>query len=126
MSFITYSATLSVYDPKAKWAMAEDDPNQIVEWRQASKPKPTKAQLDALKPPMEKEYAMKLLREERDKKLAECDWRMTVDYINPDQELWTIYREELRQVPNRVESGTYSIGLSEDGELIFNDWPTSP
>lgn len=125
MSFISYSEAISVYDPDARFMIADNDLNQI-EWTHQSKTTPTKAQLDALIPSLEKDHAMSLLRTERDQKLADSDWRMTTDYINPDQELWLLYREELRKVPNRVESGTYSIGLSESGELIFNNWPSAP
>jgi len=57
------------------------------------------AELEAAEP-------LRLLREERDKKLAETDWRATVDYPGNDKQLWLDYRQALRDVteqdPNNV------------------------
>jgi len=57
------------------------------------------AELEAVEP-------LRLLREERDKKLAATDWRATVDYPGNDKQLWLDYRQALRDVteqdPNNV------------------------
>ena len=41
---------------------------------------------------------MRLLREERDRRLAATDWRATIDYPGDDQAAWLEYRQALRDV----------------------------
>ena len=125
MSFISYSEAIAVYDPDARFVIEDNDLNRV-EWTHQSKATPTKEQLDALFPSLEKDHAMSFLRIERDKKLADSDWRMTTDYAGADSEQWRAYRLELRNIPNRVDSGEFTVFLSESGELIFNNWPIPP
>ena len=47
-------------------------------------------ELDAAEP-------MKLLREERNKRLSECDWRANADLTLSDD--WKTYRQALRDLP---------------------------
>ena len=63
---------------------------------------------------------MRLLRIERNRRLAETDWRMTNDYPNSDQAQWVSYRTQLRNLPATIEPT-----LDEQGNLIV-DWPTAP
>ena len=46
---------------------------------------------------------MRLLRQERDKKLTETDWRATVDYPGSDQDEWKTYRQALRDLPSTYQ-----------------------
>ena len=71
------------------------------------------AELEAAEP-------MRLLRIERNRRLAETDWRMTNDYPNSDQAQWVSYRTQLRNLPATIEPT-----LDEQGNLIV-DWPTAP
>ena len=41
---------------------------------------------------------IRLLREERDRKLAATDWRATIDYPGDDQAAWLEYRQALRDI----------------------------
>ena len=49
---------------------------------------------------------LRLLREERNRKLAATDWRATVDYPGDDKQLWLDYRQALRDIteqdPNNI------------------------
>lgn len=69
-------------------------------------------------PKFEEKYAMKLLREERDKKLAESDVEVLPDRT-PSEEILA-YRQSLRDLPS-VASPT----LDEEGNLVV-DWPVKP
>lgn len=70
---------------------------------------------------------MNELRIQRNKKLVECDWRMVSDYQQSDQELWLLYRQELRDLPQNIVSGIIAKPvISENGEFVFNEWPTEP
>ena len=63
------------------------------------------AELEAAEP-------LRLLREERDQKLAATDWRATVDYPGDDKQLWLDYRQALRD-----------ITLQDPNNII---WPSEP
>lgn len=64
---------------------------------------------------------MRLLREERDKKLADCDWRASSDLTLADD--WKTYRQALRDLP-----ASASPKLNGDGDLDMTSvtFPTEP
>ena len=63
---------------------------------------------------------MRLLRLERNKKLAETDWMSFSDSPTMSTE-WQTYRQSLRDLPS-----TASPSLDEDGNLTGVEWPTKP
>jgi len=66
-------------------------------------------------PSMTPEEALGLVRDERTRRLYDCDWTQLPDTpLSPEQvEQWQIYRQELRDLPN---------------VLVWNEtiWPTKP
>ena len=68
------------------------------------------------------ETALSEVRKERDKRLALCDWTQLADvqavYNTEWITLWTTYRQELRDIPNRCILGELNI-------YDFT-WPTEP
>ena len=64
---------------------------------------------------------MRLLRVERDRLLAETDWRASSDLNLTDN--WKTYRQSLRDLP-----ASASPKLSSDGSLDMSSvtWPTKP
>jgi len=40
------------------------------------------------------------MREERNKLLKDCDFRVLSDYPNTNKEAWLLYRQELRDFPS--------------------------
>ena len=71
-------------------------------------------ELDAAEP-------MRLLRIERNKKIAETDWRVLPDQTPSDD--WINYRQALRDLP-----ASASPKLDSNYELDFSSftWPTEP
>ena len=63
---------------------------------------------------------MRLLRLERNKKLAETDWMSFSDSPTMSTE-WQTYRQSLRDLPS-----TASPSLDEDGQLTGVEWPSKP
>tara|TARA_R100000951_G_scaffold107967_1_gene103823 strand:- start:275 stop:640 length:366 start_codon:yes stop_codon:yes gene_type:complete len=59
---------------------------------------------------------LKLLRAERNRRLAECDWTQGADVPNSIKSAWTTYRQALRDITD-----TYS-SMDDDGFA----WPTKP
>ena len=62
---------------------------------------------------------MRLLREERDRRIAKTDWMANSDVVMSDD--WKTYRQALRDLPS-----TASPTLNEHGQLINVTWPTKP
>ena len=68
---------------------------------------------------LKNEEPMRLLREERNRRIAETDWRFRSD-LTPSQE-WIDYSQALRDLPS-----TSSPELDENGQLSNVIWPTKP
>ena len=62
---------------------------------------------------------MRLLREERNRRLMETDWMAYSDVTMTDE--WRTYRQALRDLPS-----TASPELDEQGNLTNVTWPTKP
>ena len=70
---------------------------------------------------MEAAEPMRLLREERNRKLIETDWTQYRDVsLNNDSD-WQTYRQSLRDLPSTAEPQ-----LDENGQLTNVTWPTKP
>ena len=113
------STALQVLKPGAQWVLYGEEYSGI-QWLDSGQ-QPTKqeifekiAELDAAEP-------MRLLRIERNKKIAETDWRMLPDQKPSDD--WINYRQALRDLP-----ASASPKLNSDYELDFSSftWPTEP
>ena len=64
---------------------------------------------------------MNRLRNERNKRLQETDWKDLPSYPGTDQEEWRTYRQALRDLPS-----SSSPQLDEFGQLTNVTWPTKP
>ena len=62
---------------------------------------------------------MRLLRQERNRRIEETDWRFRSD-LTPSQE-WINYSQALRDLPS-----TASPKLDDNGQLTNVTWPTKP
>ena len=111
---------LQALKPGAKWVLRGEDYTGL-EWLDSKQTQPTKtevidkiAELDAAEP-------MRLLRIERNKKIALTDWRVLPDQTPSDD--WINYRQALRDLP-----ASASPKLGSDYGLDFSSftWPTEP
>lgn len=109
----TLADAIKALAPGAKFGFENDDINTLT-WFDDSIPRPTnadilskKVELDALEP-------MKRLRLERNRLLQETDWVAGDDVPQSLKDLYSIYRQALRDITN-----TYS---SLDDVV----WPTKP
>jgi hypothetical protein len=83
-------------------------------------PKPTREELESRLEELIAAEPMKLLREQRDSKLLECDWTQGEDVPESIKTKWKLYRQQLRDLPSTV---TPKI---ENGVLTGFDWPQKP
>ena len=74
------------------------------------------AELDAAEP-------MRLLREERDARLAETDWTQNPDVSNDVKTKWQTYRQALRDLPATADP-KLNAGYHLDSTSVT--WPTKP
>ena len=89
-----------------------------LEWLD-ERPKPTEKEINDKIVELDSAEPLKLLREERNKRLQETDWRFRSD-LTPSQE-WIDYSQALRDLPS-----TSSPELDENGQLSNVTWPTKP
>ena len=82
---------------------------------------PTEAEINAEITRLTNLEPMRLLRAERDAKLAACDWRASSDITLPDA--WKTYRQALRDLP---ASSTPKVDTNGDLDLTSVTWPTEP
>ena len=80
---------------------------------------PTEAELDTEVTRLNNLEPMRLLRKERNIRLAATDWRASSDLtLSKD---WTDYRQALRDLP-----ASASPTVDANGELTSVTWPTEP
>ena len=98
---------------------------KIVQWDSID-PQPTEQEIEVKLAELQAEESMKLLREERNRRLAECDWIVTknAEYGYNISKEWRNYRQALRDLP----SITYKPELDNFGNLKMDSvaWPTPP
>ena len=98
-----------------------------IEWLDITQIMPTEEEVNAKLSQLQAEEPFKLLREERNRRLAECDWIVTknAEYGHNISIPWRNYRQALRDLPNL----TYAPPeLDEFGNLKMDSvaWPTPP
>ena len=119
------TSALSELKPGAEWALRGDTYADL-EWLDKLQPKPTEEEVNAKITELEVAEPFRLLREERNRRLAECDWIVTknAEYGYNISKEWRTYRQALRDLP----SITYKPELTEFGSLKMDSvaWPSPP
>ena len=105
--------------PGAEWTLRGDDYTGL-EWLDSGQ-QPSKEEVEAKIIELNTAEPMRLLRIERDKKIALTDWRVLPDQTPSDD--WINYRQALRDLP-----ASASPKLDSNYELDFSSftWPTEP
>ncbi len=106
--------------PGAFWVLRGNDYSGL-EWMDSSQTQPTETEINSKISELDAAEPMRLLRIERNKKIAETDWRVLPDQTPSDD--WINYRQALRDLP-----ASASPKLNSDYELDFSSftWPTEP
>ena len=105
--------------PGAEWVLRGTEYSGL-EWLDSGQ-QPTEEDVKAKIIELDAAEPMRLLRIERDKKIAETDWRVLPDQTPSDD--WINYRQALRDLP-----ASASPKLNSNYELDFSSftWPTEP
>jgi len=104
-AYSSFGIPFSVEGDKYIWNFSDEAPSEEV--------------INAKIAELEKTEPMRLLREERNRKLALTDWRASSDLTLSSQ--WVTYRQALRDLPS-----TASPTLDENGNLQNVTWPEEP
>ena len=96
-----------------------------IEWLDKAQGIPTEEEVNAKLSELQAEEPFKLLREERNRRLAECDWIVTknAEYGYNISKEWRNYRQALRDLPDKSNPKLNSIGRLDMSSIT---WPTKP
>ena len=121
----TITEALTLLKPQARW-VCRGDTYAGLEWLDETQTKPTEEEINAKLAELEAAEPFRVLREERNRRLAQCDWRVTknAEYGQNISKEWRAYRQALRDLP----SITYRPELNGNGTLKMDSvaWPTPP
>ena len=118
------TSALQILKPEAQWTLYGSEYSGL-EWFDEIQTKPTEEELNAKVAELNAAEPMKLLREERNKLIAETDWTQLKD-IDLDiirERNWKNYRQALRDLPAKSNPK-----LTESGQLDMSsvNWPDKP
>ena len=118
MKHNVYSALASL-KPTQSWSWSGTDYSGL-KWNDSGTV-PTESEINAELTRLTNAEPMRLLRIERDTRLAKTDWRASSDLTITDA--WKTYRQALRDLP-----ASASPSLDSDGNLDLSSltWPTEP
>jgi len=113
----TKANALQSLTPNAEWVLRDEN----LEWLDKSQTQPTDSAIEAEITKLNNAEPMRLLRLERDRLLAVCDWRASSDLTLSTA--WKTYRQSLRDLP-----ASASPKLDANGNLDMSSvtFPTEP
>ena len=114
------TAALSALKPGAAWTLDGAEYSGLT-WLDAIQTKPTETELTNKVTALNAAEPMRLLRVERDAKLAACDWRASSDLTLSDA--WKTYRQALRDLP---ASASPKLDSNYRLDSTSVTWPTEP
>ena len=105
--------------PGAQWSLNGYDYSGL-EWLDSSQTKPTETEINSKISSLDSAEAMRLLRIERDTRIAKTDWRASSDLTLADA--WKTYRQALRDITTQ----TPKLDSNYQLDLTSVTWPTEP
>ena len=115
-----YSNVLVKYYLGTSWKMENASDYDTLEWYDETS-KPSKVDLDTKLTELQNAEPMRLLRIERDRRIAKTDWRASVDLTISND--WKAYRQALRDLPASANPTLNSNGMLNMSSVT---WPTEP
>ena len=126
MRYTFADAFNKLVNSNAKWGFANGDKYENLIWMSGnSYPKPTEEEVNQKLKELQIAEPMRLLREERNKLIAETDWTQLKD-IDLDiirERNWKNYRQALRDLPVKSNPKLNSMGGLDMSSVT---WPTIP
>jgi len=113
-------SALQSLKPGAEWVLRGSDYSGL-EWLDSSQTKPTETEINSKISELDNAEPMKLLRQERDRRIALTDWRAGSDLTLASA--WSTYRQALRDLP---ASASPKLDSNYNLDLTSVTWPTEP
>ena len=111
---------IAVLKPGATWSLNGDDYSGLT-WLDSKQTQPTETEVNSKISELDNAEPMRLLRIERDTRIAKTDWRASSDLTLADA--WKTYRQALRDLP---ASATPKLNSDYQLDLTSVTWPTEP
>ena len=120
----TITEALISLKPEAEWAVRGGNYSDI-EWLDKTETMPTEDEINAKIAELEVAEPSRLVREIRDRLLAESDWTQNRDVVLLNDTTWKQYRQDLRDLP---ASASFTPKLDSNGNLDMSSvtWPLKP
>ena len=112
-------AALQALKPGAEWTLRGEDYSGLT-WLDSSQTKPTETEINSKISELDNAEAMRLLRIERDTRIAKTDWRASADLTLSNA--WKTYRQALRDITKQ----TPQLNKKYELDLTSVSWPTEP
>ena len=105
--------------PGAAWSLNGYDYSGL-NWLDSEQIQPTETEVNSKISELDNAEAMRLLRVERDIRIAKTDWRASSDLTLADA--WKTYRQALRDITKQ----TPKLNSQYQLDLTSVNWPTEP
>ena len=105
--------------PGAQWSLNGFDYSDLT-WLDTKQTQPTETEVNSKISELDNAEAMRLLRIERNTRIAKTDWRASSDLTLADA--WKTYRQALRDITTQ----TPKLGSDYELDLTSVTWPTEP
>ena len=105
--------------PGAQWSLSGEDYSGLT-WLDSSQTQPTETEVNSKISELDNAEPMRLLRIERDTRIAKTDWRASSDLTLADA--WKTYRQALRDITTQ----TPKLDSNYQLDLTSVTWPTEP
>ena len=121
---IRVSDALVALRPGAEWNITGNVYGGI-DWLDKNQSLPTEDEINAKIAELEVAEPARLVREIRDRLLAESDWTQNRDVVLLNDTTWKQYRQDLRDLP---ASASFTPKLDSNGDLDMSSvtWPLKP
>tara|TARA_B100001989_G_scaffold162156_1_gene116430 strand:+ start:686 stop:1063 length:378 start_codon:yes stop_codon:yes gene_type:complete len=108
--------------PGAVWSLNGYNYSGL-EWLDRKQTKPTETEINNKIAELDAAEPLRLLREERNRRIALTDWRAGIDLVMSDD--WKRYRQALRDLPQTAGEG---VRLNSNYKLDLSSipWPQEP
>jgi len=110
---------LQALKPGAEWTLRGNDYSGL-EWVDSGQTKPTETEINSKIAELDNVEPMRLLRIERDRRIAKTDWRAGKDVTLSTA--WRTYRQALRDITTQ----TPKLNSQYELDLTSVTWPTEP
>jgi hypothetical protein len=111
-------------------AMDPEQEGVEIEWHSDNLPQPTSDQIRQAMVDLAATEDLRVVKEVRDEIIKQSDWtELPSVQATASEEFktqWAEYRQALRDLPNKMASGSWEPIFDDHGMIFLHNWPTKP